>query len=184
MAYQAWIRGLTRTNFSVGHKRIGLTPQLVDLDNGNVRRTLQNERGRYLILPDLNWTLYKSGAIANTGLTTATGLVIRFPRACKVMGIVASLGTAVATASIIIDAKKVAAGGQATAAGTTIFTTTGNRPTITIGNTTSTLAATWPTLGAGIPDVQDFAAGDLLRFEVPSGSFTAAADLVIQVFGV
>jgi hypothetical protein len=55
-------------------------------------------------------------------------------------------------------------------------------PTIASGSTVSDYAGTYPTIGHGVPDTTSFAAGDLLRVEIPSGTFTTAADLTVQVF--
>lgn len=77
----------------------------------------------------------------------------------------ASVGTAPAGASIIIDIN---------VSGTTIFTTQGNRPTITAGNNTSGKVTNM--------DVTSVPAGGYLTVDVDQiGSSTAGSDLTVQV---
>jgi hypothetical protein len=176
MGYSVRVVGFGRQEeFRVGNKVVSKTPVLVDLDDGRVRRSLGNERGRFIVLPDMPVTLQIRGAVA-TG-TTATGLVWRAPRAAKLYAVTAQIGTAPTGANMILDVHKIAAGGAATAAGTTVFTTQSRRPTITAATTVSTLNAT-----AGVPEVQDIAEGDLLRVEVDQvGSGVAGSNLTIQL---
>jgi hypothetical protein len=72
--------------------------------------------------------------------------------------------TAPTGASLIMDVNK---------AGTTIFTTQGNRPTITAGNTQA---------DSGTPDVTALAEGDKLTIDIDQvGSTIAGADLTVEV---
>lgn len=78
--------------------------------------------------------------------------------------VMASVGTAPAGASVIVDVNRN---------GVTIFTTQANRPTITAG-TNSDLTNT--------PDVTALSAGDYLTVDVDQiGSTTAGADLTVQI---
>jgi hypothetical protein len=176
MGYQVRVAGFGRqAEFRVGNKVVSKTPVLLDLDDGRVRRSLGNERGRFIVLPDMQVTFQIRG---NVGLaTTASGHVWRAPRACKLYAVTAQVGTAPATTTLIFDIHKIAAGGAATAAGTTVFTTQSRRPTVPAAGTVSTLSAT-----AGVPEVQDIAEGDLLRLEIDQlGTGTVGADAVVQL---
>ena len=98
-------------------------------------------------------------------LNTSTGKqAIRMPFAGKISYVTAALITAPVGASAIVDLHKN---------GTTMYTTQGNRPTITAGNTYVT---------ATLPDVLTWAAGDVLQIECDQkGSSTAGADLSVVV---
>ncbi len=98
-------------------------------------------------------------------LTAAAGTVrLYVPFACTVTNVRASVGTAPTGASLIVDVLKN---------GTTIFSTTGNRPTITATNFTD-LSST--------PDVTAIAADDYLTISVAQiGSTVAGADLVVTI---
>ena len=98
-------------------------------------------------------------------LNTSTGKqAIRMPFAGKISYVTAALITAPVGASAIVDLHKN---------GTTMYTTQGNRPTITAGNTYVT---------ATLPDVLTWAAGDILQLEVDQkGSSTDGADLSVVV---
>jgi hypothetical protein len=101
-------------------------------------------------------------------LATSTG-TFRFyvDRSYTIANVVASVSTAPTGANIIFDVNKN---------GTTIFTTQGNRPTITATNFTD-LTST--------PDVTTLASGDYLTVDVDQvGSTIAGADAMIQVFVV
>lgn len=76
----------------------------------------------------------------------------------------ASVGTAPVGSSIICDVNKN---------GTTIYTTQGNRPTITTGTNTAT---------ANSPNITSLSAGDYLTVDVDQiGSSTAGADLTVTI---
>lgn len=76
----------------------------------------------------------------------------------------ASVGTAPAGADLVLDVKKN---------GTSIYTTTANRPTIAAGTNTVVAVA---------PDDQAFADGDYLTVDVVQvGSTTAGSDLTVQI---
>ena len=96
--------------------------------------------------------------------TTSGKQAIRMPFAGKISYVTAALITAPVGASAIVDLHKN---------GTTMYTTQGNRPTITAGNTYVT---------ATLPDVLTWAAGDILQLEVDQkGSSTDGADLSVVV---
>lgn len=86
---------------------------------------------------------------------------------CQVVGAVAAVGTAPTGAALIFDLKKN---------GTTIYTTTANRPTVAAGNSTT---------GSGVPalpDVVDLALGDVLTLDVIQiGSTVAGSDARVVV---
>lgn len=181
MAQEVNVRGIARVPFGAGSASTttvsGSAVATLDLDNGQTRRTLQNERARFVVLPDLYPVMQVSGALATSG--TASGLVWRAPRAGKLTGVVAQVGTAPAGSTIILDVKRVGAGSAPTAAGTSVFTVAGRKPTIGTAGFASTLNGT-----AGVPNNQDFAAGDYLRVEVEQvGSSTAGGNLTVQLFG-
>lgn len=73
-----------------------------------------------------------------------------------------SVGSAPTGASIVVDVKKN---------GTSIFTTTANRPTILAGQTTGL---------SGTPDVQSLAPGEFLTFDIVSVGTTPGSDLVVN----
>jgi len=98
-------------------------------------------------------------------LETGTGaLKLHAPWACTITNVTAAVGTAPVDASLIVDVN---------IDGTTAFTTQGNRPTITTGNTTD-LSST--------PDVTAVSAGEYLTMDIDQvGSTTAGSDLIVQV---
>ncbi len=76
----------------------------------------------------------------------------------------ASVGTAPATTPVVVDVLKN---------GTTIFTTTAHRPSITAGTNTA--------VNSAAPDVTSIAAGQYLTVSVIStGTGTAGSDLTVQ----
>lgn len=87
-------------------------------------------------------------------------------KACTILGAIASLGTPPTGTSFIVDVLKN---------GVTIYTTSGNRPTIAInGNVSATTLVT--------PDVTALAVGDYLTVNVAQiGSGTAGSDLTVTV---
>lgn len=108
-------------------------------------------------------------ALANLPGTVAVGagttrLYNKFGRTLTIYSVWASVGTAPTGASLIVDVNKV---------GTTIFTTQSNRPTIAV----STFFDDTPQ-----PDVNTWADGDYLTFDVDQvGSTAAGADLAVGV---
>jgi hypothetical protein len=177
MATPVRLRGLSRermrvgTNLSLNYANPA-TVDLADLDND---RIVVNRQGRYVSMPDIDFELSVPGGLAT--LSTASGLVIRAVRPLTVKSVVATVGVAPVGAALILDVHKIASGGAATAAGTTIFTTQARRPTIADGATVSTLSAT-----AGVPEVTALAAGDMLRVEVDQvGSGTAGSALRVHI---
>ena len=86
------------------------------------------------------------------------------PRSLTISTVQVSVGTAPTGASVIFDVNKN---------GTTIFTTQGNRPTITSGSNSDL---------ASVPDVTTLASGDYLTVDVDQiGSTVAGADAVVQI---
>jgi hypothetical protein len=183
MAQQVWVRGLDRAQlrrlgYGASAVKIDKDADLVDLDNGQVRKFLQGDRSRFVVLPDFVIPLQKEGAVAT--VTTASGLVYVAPRAFKLYRVIASVGTAPTGANMVLDVHRVAAGGATTDAGTTIFTTQSRRPTITAATTTSP----YNHATSGVPEVTDIAQGDILRVEVDAvGSGVAGSNLVVQLLG-
>jgi hypothetical protein len=98
-------------------------------------------------------------------LTVGTGMArLYFPRACTIINVIASVGTAPTGASVIFDVNKN---------GTTIFTTQGNRPTITASAFVDT---------SSVPDVTSIAAGDYLTVDLDQiGSTVAGADATVSI---
>jgi hypothetical protein len=86
------------------------------------------------------------------------------PQAATILAARAAVGTAPTGASLIVDVNKN---------GTTIFSTQGNRPTITASSTSSAEAT---------PDVTTLAEGDLLSVDIDQvGSTIVGADLTVVV---
>jgi hypothetical protein len=114
--------------------------------------------------------LYPFVRVQKSGAQTAVALSGRFynttGQTLAVDKVVASLGTAPAGSTFIVDANKN---------GTTIFTTQTARPTIAIAGFKST---------GGVPlAAVTLADGDYLSFDVDQiGSGTAGSDLVVEVF--
>lgn len=100
-------------------------------------------------------------------LTTRTGTNKWYNdtgRVLTVKAVRASVATAPTGASIIVDVKKN---------GTTMYTTSGNRPAIAISGTT---------VAATLPDVLTISAGDYLTVDIAQiGSTIAGADLTVQI---
>jgi len=181
MAQEVNVRGIARVPFGAGSASnttvSGSAVATLDLDDGQTRRMLQNERARFVVLPDLYPVMQVSGAVSVAG--TASGLVWRAPRACKITGVVAQVGTAPVGADLILNVKQVGAGSAPTAAGNAMFTTSAHQPTIADGEFASVLNGT-----AGVVEVQNVAAGDYVRVEVEQvGSSTAGGNLSVQLFG-
>jgi hypothetical protein len=96
-------------------------------------------------------------------VTTGQGRFV-MPCAGTIIGVLASVGTAPTGAAVIADVLKN---------GTTVFTTSGNRPTIAISGNVSTTT---------VPDVTTLVAGDYLTSDIDQvGSTIAGADLNVQV---
>lgn len=86
------------------------------------------------------------------------------PRDGVVRNVILACGTAPGTQSLIGDVNKN---------GTTIFTTQGNRPTITAGTTKDT---------SSVPDVTAFSAGDVFTCDIDQiGSGPAGAEVVFMI---
>lgn len=95
-----------------------------------------------------------------------------FPYAATLLGVTARINTPSVGASVICDVDKITGGGAG--AGTTIFTSTGNRPTIT--------AAAYRTTSAPTPNVTAMAEGDVIKPRISQiGSSTAGADLTLVI---
>lgn len=116
---------------------------------------------------------YLRGAIASQVFTRSGSLVISagtgrllLDAAATVVGVTAIVDTAPTGASIIIDVNKN---------GVTLFTTQGERPTITAGTNVTATAA--------VPDITSLVAGDYLTVDVDQvGSTINGANLTVQVF--
>jgi hypothetical protein len=94
------------------------------------------------------------------------------PRRGKIHDVRITSGVAAVTTTVIVDVNK-STSAQAASAGTTIFTTQANRPTIAVGAFNST---------SEVPDVVDFNEGDKLSIEVDQADTgPTAADLVYQI---
>jgi len=101
-----------------------------------------------------------------TGTLEVTTGASKFPALfdMTLIGVRAAVGTAPTGADLIVDVNKN---------GTTVYTTQGNRPTISDGNTSSTET---------VPDVTAVAAGDLLSVDIDQvGSSTEGSDLVVAI---
>jgi hypothetical protein len=113
--------------------------------------------GRVLNLPPFSYTGTLAVTTGDFRFYNDTG------RTLTISKVRASLGVTPAGASVIVDVRKN---------GTTIFTTTGNRPTITAGSNSAT----------GVPDVTSLADGDYLTVDIIQvGSTTAGSDLTVQL---
>jgi hypothetical protein len=99
-------------------------------------------------------------------LTTSTGTIrYRLPWAATIIATTAAVNTAPTGAAIIVDVLKN---------GTTIYSTTANRPTIAISTFATTTSPT--------PDVTTLAAGDYLTVNISQvGSTVAGSDLSVFV---
>lgn len=105
-------------------------------------------------------------------LTTATAKKrVRMPFAGTITGVTACVGSQPTGASIILDIHKTVGGGGG--AGTTIFGTQANRPTIAANGTSA---------AAGEHSVRTFAAGDILALDIDQvGSTAAGSDLIVAI---
>jgi hypothetical protein len=115
-------------------------------------------------LRSVDLSIVETFFMANT-LVTKTGVSRQYFEApYTVTNVRASVGTAPTGSSIICDVKKN---------GTTIYTTSGNRPTIAISTNTAT---------ANNPDITSISAGDYLTVDVDQvGSTIAGADLTVSI---
>lgn len=106
----------------------------------------------------------KTGAISATSTGTMR-LYNDTGRSLNITAVRASLATAPSTTSVIVDVKM---------GGTTLYTTTGNRPTLTTGS--NTVAAT-------LPDIITWTPGAYLTVDVMQAD-AAASDLTVQIVTV
>jgi hypothetical protein len=121
--------------------------------NGTLALWQNNDPSRFA-------TFNQSGALA---VATGTNR-FPFPVSVTILGVSAAVGTAPVGASIIVDVKKN---------GTTVYTTTANRPAVAAGANTASET---------LPDVVSLAAGDYLTVDIVQvGSTTAGSDLTVQV---
>jgi hypothetical protein len=105
-------------------------------------------------------------AFSKTGTLEVTTGASKFPALfdMTLIGVRAAVGTAPTGADLIVDVNKN---------GTTVYTTQGNRPTISDGATSSSET---------VPDVTAVAAGDLLSVDIDQvGSSTEGSDLVVAI---
>lgn len=182
MAQEVYVLGTTRTPWGAGSANIKAgTVAKVDLADGPTRRSLQNERARFVVLPDIYYTAQVEGAVATLG--TASHMVFRAPRAMFITGCVAQVGQTPSAGTIIVDLKYVAnTGGTVapTAAGTSMYgTATALRPQIVTGSFASALAS--GTSGTGVPVSGSVNAGDYVRVEVTQA--TGGTAMTVQLFG-
>lgn len=181
MAQEVKVRGIARVPFGAGSASTttvnGTAVATLDLDNGQTRRALQNERARFVVLPDLYPVVQVHGGVTATS-GTASGLLWRAPRAGKLTGVVAQCGTAPGGSALIFDVKLCAGTAGPNAAGASVFgTATARRPTIGTGSFASTFDST-----NGVPVNQAFAAGDYLRVEVAQAG-TVGGNVTVQLMG-
>lgn len=105
-------------------------------------------------------TLFAAGALT----AAADKARVKCPVAGTIVGIYTSVLTAPTGAAILVDVNK---------AGTTLFTTQANRPSIAISGNDSAVA---------VPDVTTVAAGDVLTVDVDQiGSGTAGSNLLVAI---
>lgn len=178
MAQNIKVKNFSRRTFRVSsNKAVGLnTSALVDLDNQQDQRILYTKNGTFYSPSEFALSVFRAGNAAL--VTTASGLVLRAHKDLTITHVQATVGTAPASTSLIVDVHKVAANGQATDAGTTIFTTQSRRPTIAAAGTTSALDAT-----NGVPQVTSWLKGEFLRVEIDQlGTGTVGADLRVLVY--
>ena len=166
MAQEVNVRGIARVPFGAGSASTttvsGSAVATLDLDNGQTRRALQNERARFVVLPDLYPVMQVSGAVATSG--TASGLVVRAPRDLVIKGIDVAVGANGGT--VQYDVKYMTAAEGPNAAGTSIFgTVTADRPTIGTGEFAASSGSVTNTA---------WGKGDYLRVEVAAISGTAS----------
>lgn len=96
----------------------------------------------------------------------------RFPFAATLLGVTAAIDTPPVGLKVIADVDKIAGGGAG--AGTTIFTTTANRPQILVTDHFTT--------SEPVPNVTAIAAGDVIKPRISQiGTTTAGADLALMV---
>jgi hypothetical protein len=127
-------------------ERLGLLIDAIGADTG----LLLGERIE--VIP-----FYKTGALS----VVTSALEIPLNASYEFVDMVGRVGTAPTGATIILDVFKN---------GTTIWTTTGNRPTIATSQKLST--------SAGAPNTMTFAAGDYLQFRIAQiGSSVTGSDL-------
>jgi hypothetical protein len=119
-------------------------------------------------LPAHSHTLtFSLGTFTKTGTLAVAGGTVRFPvdGTYTIVGTRLMVGTAPTGADLILDIKKN---------GSTIYSTTANRPRITAGSNSGGPGAT--------PDITSLAAGDYLTVDVLQvGSTVAGADLTTTV---
>lgn len=141
----------------------GNSSQWVDLENnGTVSvnpTTLNNQAASYYADHIIPYT--KTGTLS---VTTGT-LRYRLPWAATIISTTAAVGTAPTGAALIIDVLKN---------GTTIYSTTANRPTIAVSTNATTTSPT--------PDITALAAGDYLTVNIAQvGSTVAGSDLSVFI---
>lgn len=188
MGQEVFVRGLTRRTTRAGSAVYGKTNVAkVDLEDGPTRRSFQNKSTTIVVLPDYVVTMQRAGSLPLAG--TASGMVFRAPRAMKVWGVAAQVGTIPAGAgTTLLDVKYVAGTAAPTAAGTSIFTDSTRRPSFQPGTVHLTATPLGGSTNAGYPGTGtvktfDLAAGDYLRVEIAGTAATPGSDLTVQIFG-
>ena len=144
---------------TVDNTRIGFNQVGVDADYGT---GAINDAGTGTRRVTAEPHLFNSGGTLSVG----TGLSeVPMIQPGRVVGVRARVSTAPTDADIIVDVDKN---------NVTMYTTQGNRPTIT--------AAAKDSGNATFPDITEFVAGDFLSINIDQiGSTIAGADLVVQV---
>jgi hypothetical protein len=114
-----------------------------------------------------------AGTLTASTTVPKPGFVIA-PAALTIEAVEVHVETAPTGANLIVDIHKIAAASKGSdETGTTIYTTQGNRPTITAGGYYA---------NATLPDITAIAAGDVLRVYVDQiGSTVAGSDLTVNI---
>lgn len=113
----------------------------------------------------LNQTKDTTSFSISGSLSSGTGAGrLTFPFNAKILGVIASIGTAPVGNSVIVDVLKN---------GITLFTTQANRPTIAVGTNASALK---------VPDVTSVLAGDFITVNIAQvGSSTPGSNLTVTL---
>lgn len=164
-----WTKLTTRAQVPVGKTKMRVLTQMQKIATGTVATMYVDDMGlRIIEVPDAGSmpvpTIFPFSQSGTVSVKTGTQRLYNDTgRTLTIQKVRATLGTAPTGATFIADINKN---------GTTIFTTTGNRPTIAISGNTAT----------GVPDVTSWADGEYLTVDIDQvGSTVAGADLVVQV---
>lgn len=145
-------------NVTISGGTISGVADIAVADGGTGASTAAAARANLGVVQEKIYT-WPGNAVVNTG-----ALRIYFKRAATILNVYASCSTAPTGASLILDVNLN---------GVTIFTTQGNRPTIT--------AAAFSDL-TNAPDVTAVSAGDFITVDIDQiGSTVPGADIVVSV---